>query len=153
GVGLAYLWVARVRGRLAGAVAAASLALMPRFFHHAHLACFDGPVVGMWTLAAYAYHRAGEKGGALRHLAAGIAFGLALETKHNAWFLPIVCCVHALSVVALTPAELRGKRAKRATATLVAMAVFGPLTFYALWPWLWHDTWARLEQYARFHLE
>jgi hypothetical protein len=32
------------------------------------------------------------------------------------------------------------------------MAVIGPLVFYALWPWIWHDTLARLKEYAAFHL-
>src|SRR5690606_24855657 len=58
GVGLVYLWGARARGRLVGVVAALSLGGMPRFFFHAHLACFDAPVVTMWTLAAYCYWRA-----------------------------------------------------------------------------------------------
>ena len=31
------------------------------------------------------------------------------------------------------------------------MLLLGPLVFYALWPWLWHDTAARLGEYVRFH--
>jgi hypothetical protein len=153
GVGLTYLWGSRVKGRLVGLGAAVSLAMMPRFFHHAHLACFDGPVVGMWTLAAYAYFRASERGGTLRQLAVGLAFGLALDTKHNAWFLPIVCGVHALAALALTAPDARCARAKRSVITMASMALVGPLVFYALWPWIWHDTVARLDAYARFHLE
>jgi hypothetical protein len=35
---------------------------------------------------------------------------------------------------------------------MVAMAVFGPLVFYTLWPWIWHGTVDRLINYASFHL-
>jgi hypothetical protein len=31
------------------------------------------------------------------------------------------------------------------------MALLGPLVFYALWPWIWHDTAARLREYVQFH--
>jgi hypothetical protein len=31
------------------------------------------------------------------------------------------------------------------------MLLLGPLVFYALWPWLWHDTVARLRAYVAFH--
>jgi len=154
GVGLSYLWGARARGRLVGLVAALSLALMPRFFFHAHLACFDAPVVSMWLLCSYCYWRAIGRGGWLWPLLVGISFGLALNTKHNAWFLPIVCGLHAL--YSLLPGAVRGIErrvvVRRAALALGAMAVVGPLLFYATWPWIWHDTAARLEAYARFHL-
>ena len=153
GVGLVYLWGTRARGRLIGVVAAVSLAAMPRFFFHAHLACFDAPVVAMWTACAYAYWRAMERGGPWWPLVAGITFGLALDTKHNAWFLPFVCGGHAILLVAFAGRARRRGVARRALAVLGAMALLGPALFYALWPWLWHDTAARLAAYARFHLD
>lgn len=151
GVGLVYLWGARASGRLAGMVAALSLAAMPRFFFHAHLACFDAPVVTMWTLSAYAYWRAIERGGYPRALLAGLAFALALNTKHNAWFLPIVCTLHA-TVWWLTHRR-DTRHLRRSAITLAAMATVGPVCFFLTWPWLYHDTVARLGAYVRFHLE
>lgn len=164
GVGLVYLWGARARSRLCGAVAAVSLAAMPRFFFHAHLACFDAPIVTMWTLCAYAYWRSLERAGWWWPVAVGLSFGLALNTKHNSWFLPIVCGTHAglmgLShLVASVRQRLDRPRAeagrlmlRRAALSLAAMATLGPLLFWAMWPWLWHDTWVRLQAYANFHL-
>ncbi len=155
GVGLCYLWGARVRGRLAGAVAAVALAAMPRFFYHAHLACFDAPVVSMWMLCAYAWWRSLALGGTARHLAVGLCFALALNTKHNAWFLPIVCGVHAVACMfpGASSGIARNVLRQRALASLAAMALVGPALFYASWPWIWHDTLPRLTAYARFHLE
>ena len=31
------------------------------------------------------------------------------------------------------------------------MAVLGPAVWYALWPWVWHDTLARLEWWFDYH--
>ncbi len=149
-VGLTYLWGARAEGRLAGAVAAGSLAAMPRFFFHAHLACFDAPIVAMWLLAGYAFWRAVERGGRGRAIAAGLAFGLALETKHNAWFLPFACAGYA---AALAWRRAGAPKLRRAIEALASMTVLGPIVMIALWPWLWRDTAARLWAYARFHLE
>jgi 4-amino-4-deoxy-L-arabinose transferase-like glycosyltransferase len=154
GVALTYLWGARAKGRTAGIAAALFLAMMPRFFYQAHLACFDAAVVTMWMLCVYAYWRSLETGGLFWPLFTGVAFGLALDTKHNAWFLPFLVVVHA--IVAIVRAHLVGadplRIAKRAGAAIAAMAVVGPLVFYALWPWIWHDTVARLKAYAEFHL-
>ena len=168
GIGLVYLWGARARGRLCGLVAALGLGFMPRFFFHAHLACFDAPVVTMWTLCAYCYWRALARGGWLWPIAVGVAFGLALDTKHNSWFLPVACGLHAL-LLELGPRLSRARRSaslldtdyrlharlrrRRSLAALGSMALLGPPVFYALWPWIWHDTVKRLTAYAKFHLE
>lgn len=169
GVALVYLWGTQARDRLAGASAAALFAMLPRYFYQAHLACFDAPIVTVWALCAYAYWRSLRDGGALWPVLTGVAFGLALDTKHNSWFLPIVCVSHAVGMevrdrivarasaagaapaaAAASPARSGG--ARRPLAALAAMATIGPLVFYALWPWIWRDTLPRLREYASFHL-
>lgn len=160
-----YLWGAELHGRAAGLAAALFLGAMPRFFYHAHLACFDVPITAMFTLTAWTYARAVARGGAWRFVAAAVAFGLALDTKHNSWFLPFLVVGHVVAL-SIWPWLLRadaGDAAARARARLAAwrnraavalgaMVVVGPPVFYALWPWIWHDTRARLLAYARFHL-
>lgn len=151
---LIYAFGARAYGRTVGAFAAVAWALMPNVFYHSHLDCFDVPVVTMLTLVTYAYWRSlAEPRWAI---ATGLAYGLALETKHNAWILPLVFLVHWLFFV--LPGELAARRAGKAKVTtlvpwwLVTMAALGPPIFVALWPWLWHDTSARFSEYASFHL-
>ncbi|MFT3773170.1 MAG: glycosyltransferase family 39 protein [Minicystis sp.] len=163
-VALIYLWGTEARGRVTGVAAALAFALMPRVFFQAHLACFDIPIVAMWTLGAYAYWRALKKGGILAPIAAGVAFGLALDTKHNSWFLPIACTAHFLALHAWHAmgrtrfADLLPRPAgeapvrQRAFFALAAMGLVGPLVFWALWPWIWRDPLARLREYALFHL-
>ena len=155
GVGLLYLWGTQARGRVAGVAAAALFAMLPRYFYHAHLACFDAPIVTMWALCAYCYWRAMRDGGSLWPVLCGVTFGLALDTKHNSWFLPIVCGTHAAAVQirAWVTGERQEEALRRAFAALAAMALIGPAVMYALWPWIWRDTLGRLREYALFHLE
>jgi len=160
GIALVYFWGAQARGRLAGLAAAVLLAAMPRFFYHAHLACFDAPIVTMWLLCAYCYWRALRTTGVLWPVLCGVAFGLALDTKHNAWFLPFAFTAHAVLVeirrrflYAGSGAELpENHEGRRTMLALACMAVLGPLVLYALWPWLWRDPIARFRNYALFHL-
>jgi 4-amino-4-deoxy-L-arabinose transferase-like glycosyltransferase len=147
-----YLFGARAYGRWAGVIAALLLGLMPRVFYHAHLACFDIPIMTMWTLSVYVYWRATQERGFGWAIAAGLVYGLALMTKHNAWILPAVFVAHALVVHGR--AILRNLAAGRVVlpAPLVAMATLGPLLFCAGWPWMWSDTAERVKEYVSFHL-
>jgi 4-amino-4-deoxy-L-arabinose transferase-like glycosyltransferase len=147
-----YLFGARAWSRTAGVVAAILLGAMPRVFFHAHLACFDVPILSLWTVCIYVHWRAQERRGILWALVVGVVFGLALETKHNSWMLPFVCVPHAFFVH--RHAILRGLRAGRLSipTSVVAMAVVGPAVFLGLWPYLWADTLGRLQWYADFHL-
>lgn len=77
-----------VYGRVAGLAAAVSFFLVPRQFFNAHLACFDVPIASAWLLVVYLFWRAQTK--PRGWLWTGIAFGVALATKHNALFLPFL---------------------------------------------------------------
>jgi Dolichyl-phosphate-mannose-protein mannosyltransferase len=147
GLYLTFLFTTRAAGRTAGVFAALALALMPRIFYHAHLACFDIAAMTMWTLALYAYHRALTVQTWMRAVLAGLAYGLLLETKHNAWLLPGVIVPHAVYLM------VRERDAwKRVLKPVLCMATLGPAVFVGLWPWLWNDTLARIQAYAGFHL-
>jgi 4-amino-4-deoxy-L-arabinose transferase-like glycosyltransferase len=154
GVGLwvTYLFGARAYSRRAGVIGAVLLGLMPHVFYNAHLACFDIPIMAMWAWCIYVYWRSQVERGIGWALAAGVMYGLTLETKHNAWILPAVFLPHALVVHGRAMVrQLRAGRLPIPTA-LVAMATIGPLVFYALWPWMWNDTLPRLQEYLNFHL-
>jgi hypothetical protein len=150
-VWVTYLFGARVYSRRAGVIAAVLFLLTPRVFYHAHLACFDLPIVAMWTLCIYVYWRSLERGGIGWALVAGVVYGLTLETKHNAWILPAVFVPHALLVMRNHLRDDWKNQVLRVPASLVAMATVGPVVFWALWPWMWHDTAARLREYFDFH--
>lgn len=161
-VGYVYYAGKRRAGPVAAAIAAVLLAAMPRVFYNAHLACFDIPVMAIWALCLGAYAHAVRKKTWAAAALFGVSFGLALDTKHNAWMLPAVVIPHLLVV---GHARFWRGRAEGASASwrerlaglgflkpLVAMATLGPCVFVALWPWLWHDTRARWNEYTAFHL-
>jgi hypothetical protein len=147
-----YIFGARAWNRRTGLAAAIFFALMPRVFFHAHLACFDVPITAMWILCVYVHWRAQARRTIGWAIAVGVVFGLALETKHNAWMLPAALVPHALFVQ--RRAIARGLALGRLSlpTSVVSMAVIGPIVFYALWPYLWNDTLSRVQWYVDFHL-
>jgi hypothetical protein len=77
----------RLFGRPASIFAAISFFLVPRQFFHSHLACFDVPIATMWVLTIYCFVEALEK--PRWWIYTGLAFGLALAAKHNAYFIVV----------------------------------------------------------------
>ena len=140
-------------GRGPAVVAAIALACMPRVFYHAHLACFDMPITALLLLTVFAYYRSVQTRSIAWALATSVLYGLALNTKHNAWFLPAAIGVHALSRLWPKPRERWREGHAFALVPLGLMLLIGPLVFYATWPWLWHDTRDRLAEYVTFHLQ
>ncbi len=82
-----YLFGAVAIGRTGALFAAVALAANPRVFFHAHLAAFDVPVTAFvfWTVWAWWASLRTRRAGPL----AGVVWGLALLTKHNAFFVPV----------------------------------------------------------------
>jgi 4-amino-4-deoxy-L-arabinose transferase-like glycosyltransferase len=87
-----YLLGAEVFGRTAGLLSALSYVVIPRVFFHSHLAGLDAPITTAMVVTVYAYYRALESW--RWSLAAGLCFGLALLTKFNAFFLPLLLLAH-----------------------------------------------------------
>ena len=153
GVATTYLWGSRAISRLAGLVAAVLLAMQPAMFYHAHLACFDVPVMSMWLVTTYAYHRSVDGGGWPWAILTGLLYGCLLNTKHNAWLLPAALVFHFLATRGIKGVR-RDLAVGRTSAPLALLAIvlIGPVVFYCTWPWIWFDTGHRLAEYVRFHL-
>lgn len=150
-VGTVYSWGARALSREAGLFAALSFAFIPRIFYHSHLDCFDMPVLAMWMFTTHAYWRNLHSPTLLRTLWCGVLYGLLLNTKHNSWILPFPLVAHALLAHGSDITRAWSQRRLGIPKALFAMAVIGPLVFYALWPWIWFDTFDRLVEYVKFH--
>jgi 4-amino-4-deoxy-L-arabinose transferase-like glycosyltransferase len=154
-VALIFVWGRRSYGRAGGLVAALGFACMPSVFYHSHLACFDLPISAFWLFVAYAYQRSFETRRWFWGVCCGLLYGLALETKHNAWLLPPALCAHVLIQHCLTlrsPWQRNWWRV-RIPSALVFMLLLAPLVFYGLWPWIWRHTYERLVEYVQFHLQ
>jgi 4-amino-4-deoxy-L-arabinose transferase-like glycosyltransferase len=100
---------AGVYSRAAGLFAAIAFFLVPRQFFNAHLAAFDVPVAAFWLLSVYAFWRAASRRG--WWLWCGVSFGLALCTKHNTFFLPLILIPFAVGLAVLRSAGLPRVRA------------------------------------------
>ena len=125
-------------GRAAGAAAGFALLAMPRVFAHAHLAALDTFLSLFWTLALLAGDRAVRSQRPILAMAgAGVFWALALLTKIHAWFLLPILGVW--SFVWLSP--------RRAVLAMLAWTVVGISLFWLGWPWLWYDSWNRLQAF------
>jgi 4-amino-4-deoxy-L-arabinose transferase-like glycosyltransferase len=150
---LVYIFGARAHSRVAGLFGAAAFGLLPRVFYHSQLDCFDIPIVLMLTLSTYCYWRSLER--PWWAVWTGVAYGLALATKHNAWILPGVLFIHWVWVVFGEIAARRRGEPKTVSLVpwwLIGMAAIGPAIFVGTWPWLWDDGVERFRWYANFHL-
>jgi hypothetical protein len=153
-VALVFDWGRRSFGRAGALVAALSFAFMPRVFFHSHLACFDVPVASMWLISSYLYARALATPRLGWLLACGVSYGLLLNTKHNSWIFPFAILAHfALTRGRDVIGDLVAKRPfwRQLPLAWLSLASVSPLVFFALWPWIWHDTLPRLREYVAFH--
>ena len=154
---ITYLFGAEVSGRAAGFCSALLVAACPRLFFDAHLAAFDAAAALAWLSVAFTYWKG------LRSfrwaIVAGFVWGLALLTKHNSWFLPIVFVVHYLWLLYDAVRKRPGAHPSFAMRVkelpipwpFLFMGMIGPAMFIWGWPRLWFDTWARIDWYFTFH--
>lgn len=119
----------------------------PRIVSHLMANVKDFPLMVFFTWATVAFFRAYEAGSSRGLLAAGALWGLALGTKANALFLPIIPGI----VLALggLPEPWRGRRT-RLLLSLLGAAALGLVVMVAVWPYLWSDPIGRLAENLRF---
>ena len=130
-------------------IAALCTLLLPRALFHAGLACFDAPIMTMWFATIYAYWRCLD-GDRKWPWQAGVVFGLALATKHNAFLLPFALGLHYI-VVAYRAGKWRGLLYHKPRVVL-SLAILAPLTLIVVWPWLWLSPITHVKQWLQFHL-
>jgi 4-amino-4-deoxy-L-arabinose transferase-like glycosyltransferase len=147
GVALVYLFARRWIGRVAAAAAAVLFIAQPHLFFHAQIAAFDAPITVMAVVLGYAYWRSlrSAKWGIL----AGVAFGVALGVKHNAWLMPFFLGLHYLW---MRRGDLRRLRL-RVPLAFVSMLVLGPLVFFLHWPKIWENPIGHTRWYLNRHLQ
>lgn len=146
---LVFVMTLELWGLGAAVIASLLLVFLPRALFHASLAAFDAPIMTMWFATVFAYWRCMD--GRKWPWQVGVAFGLALATKHNAVLLPAALGLHYL-VVGYRAGGFRGMWLHR-WRVIVSFGVVGPLTFLVLWPWLWLDPIDHVRGWLQFHLK
>ncbi len=152
------LWTWRPLGPTAAIASVVLWATLPRFFFHTEVATLDAPVAMMIFVLTALSCWAGDHLG--RGVVVGVIFGLACLTKLNAPFSALPLAAFALLErwrsfgvdLGPAPAGRPQLRLPRLPWSLAAMVFLGPVVFVVGWPWLWHDTAARLAAYVAFHL-
>jgi hypothetical protein len=142
-----------MKGRGVGVLAVLLFFLSPRNWYHAHLAAFDFPICAMWLITVYGYWRGQtSKNWAI---ATGALFGLALATKHNAFFIPPTLVLHWLVFHGVGILRKDGLKALWTAIPISfwSMALLGPVVFYAHWPLMWHHPTETLKFWINFHLQ
>ncbi len=158
-----YLFGVEFLGRRVALFAALGWMFQPHAFWHSHFACFDVPVTAMWFITAWAFLKSLPPPGKPRApthwrwaLLTGVALGLALNTKHNAFFFPPLAFLWWVGArrrefgVSLEGAGLR-VRIPPIPLAFFAMLIVTPVVYWALWPKLWHDPIEHLKFYFGFH--
>ncbi|MBN1900310.1 glycosyltransferase family 39 protein [Candidatus Sumerlaeota bacterium] len=136
---LIYILMLKSFGRGAAAFSVSAYALMPRIFGHAHIAASETITVFMHMAVMYCFLKGMER--PRWSVALGVVFGLALNTKINCLFLPMIL---------LPWAHLYHR--KKYGNNFFSMAFLSPLVMILTWPWLWHDTFRRLLEYIAFFI-
>ncbi|MCH9682572.1 MAG: glycosyltransferase family 39 protein [Deltaproteobacteria bacterium] len=151
GVLLLFMVGARWAGVTGGLLAAGWFILLPRVAFHAGLHAFDVPIA-VATLAVALVYRASLRD---RRWGWGLGplLGIAIAVKHNALFIGPLLALHYYACLAWG----RWRHARPISRgqwlplPLLGMAIVAPLVAWALWPWMWSDTVARLTEYVDFH--
>jgi hypothetical protein len=127
-------------GMIAGLAAAVALITMPRFFFHAHLTALDVPAATTILATVCPFWGTQQRTSLRTDCWLGLVWGIALGTKINAVVVPIVLGLWVLLF----------RRRRYLFRRLAVMGLIGtPLSLVA-WPWLYHETLPRLDEYVRF---
>lgn len=149
----------QIGGLKTGIFSALALALMPRYFYHSHLDCFDVAMAAAWVAVAFSFWK--SLNSFKWAVVTGILWGLALATKLNAFFIPATLLLFYFIRFAkgFYIAGVSHKKPGKGLMGLppipfafFSMLILGPLVFCALWPWLWYETIPRLNNYIGFHM-
>lgn len=131
-VGVVYVFMARLYGRVAGLMASFGLVAMPRMFAHAHLASYDVPTLCFWFLAVAAFQKAVDPSPGSRSwlwtAAFGLAWGCGMATKFTGWFIPFPLIAWSLFYLD-----------RRAVRVLAAGGMVAALVVYVTNPTWWAE--------------
>lgn len=125
---------------ISGLAAAMALITMPRFFFHAHLAALDVPAAAAIFATICLFWGTRERTSLMMDCWLGLAWGIALGIKINAVVVPVVLGLWMLLA----------QRRRYLFRRLIVMGLVGIPVSLAAWPWLYHETLPRLDEYVRF---
>jgi len=129
---------------------------MPHIFFHSHLACFDMPILFFWSATFIFYVFCLKTKKISVHILTAAFFALAMATKHNVLFIPILLFISWLWFYFFSYRKEAGKGGftgffKAIPKVFWFMAIISLPLYLLIWPRMWFDTADRLIEYAEFH--
>lgn len=109
-------------------VATLLLFLMPRVFFDLMANIKDFPEMVFFSVALLVFFHGYERGSTWEIVASGLVWGLALGTKANALFLPLIVIAYV---------AIRRPASRRIWIAVAAAAVAGVAVMFASWPYFW----------------
>lgn len=146
---LLYIEGNRFFGFPAGLATVLFTLLHPRFWHHAHSNIKDVPVACLVGIAALAALRGLSLESGKWIVLSGVAFGLALATKANAFFLPFVV-VPGFVVYGASKIRREEPVPSRLAMSMTLWLFIGLAVFILLWPYLWENPAIRFGKYLEY---
>lgn len=144
---LLYRFIERWTNRFVALLTIALLFLVPRVAYHFLVNVKDFPEMVFFSLALMLFFDGYERGTPLRILSSGVVLGLALGTKANALFAPIIAGLFVLTTRIPEPWQTRRRWR---VPLLLAAGVVAVVVFIGTWPYLWNDTLHRLALNLRY---
>lgn len=145
-VAMLFLLACRRVAPMGALLVALAYAGHPRLFGHAHFAVSETPMAFLTVLTIWV--ASGDLSRWRSRVALAVVAGLAVATKVNGLILVTALVMWLAARPWLDRAAGHCWRRDLATAGLV-LAV-APIVAWAIWPWMWHDTGARLHEYWLF---
>jgi len=142
-------------GWLVGLLAAFFFYFVPEHFFHAHMTCFDMPIVAAQLTVLYSFWRSlSDRRWAL---ATAVAWGAALLVKHNAFFIPVALVLwwlwtgrDQLAFPRIRP--WRWLQLPPLPLAFLVMLIVGIPMLFVFWPRLWFEPLHAVVDYFQFHL-
>lgn len=121
-------------------VAAGALLINPRLFSHAGTANLDTIGMVFTYLSLYWFWKTSEQTGWKATVVCGLLWGCAFAAKNTA----------VLALPVFVAWMLLWARKKHLVVRFILMQGIAAIVFLLVWPWLWHDTAARLGEFSRW---
>ncbi len=154
GLAAVYLFVRGTHSRRAALFSVLSIIFIPRFFAHSKYVLMDEPVAIFWVLTLW-FFWLGMKNWKYG-LLSGVMLGLALATKAQAVFIPVIIIVWLLvsyrDKVLDNVHRMASLKPPKIMVTVLSLIIVTPIVWVMSWPWLWHNTISRFVWWKSYYL-
>lgn len=141
-----YVFSQRSVERFVGVMACVLLVTHPRLWGHMHCNFKDLPMMALSMASVGLFYWGMHEAKPWCLVGSACAWGVMMSTKGNALVLPFVLGPWFLLEIAM---RRKLQRPRPMIAALVAYPIIGLLLMFALWPYLWGDFPAHLQDYAQ----